>query len=105
MWKRRCYISDKLNHASLNEACTLSHAKFLRFAHNDMSNLEHLLMQQTSNRKVIVSDAVFSMDGDLAPLEPLIQLTQKHQAALMVDDAHGYGVLGKMAEVIEFEHW
>ena len=96
-------FSDKLNHASLNEACTLSHAKFLRFAHNDMSNLEHLLMQQSSNRKIIVSDAVFSMDGNIANIPKILELCAKYNAYLYLDDAHGYGVLGKTGQgVIEY---
>jgi len=96
-------FSDKLNHASLNEACTLSHAKFLRFSHNDMNNLEHLLVQQTPNRKIIVSDAVFSMDGDIANIPKILDLCDKYNAYLYLDDAHGYGVLGKTGQgVIEY---
>ena len=91
-------FSDKLNHASLNEACSLSQAKFFRFAHNDMNNLEHLLKQQVAKRKIIVSDAVFSMDGDIADVPKILELCVKYDAYLYLDDAHGYGVLGKTGQ-------
>ena len=91
-------FSDKLNHASLNEACSLSQAKFFRFAHNDMNNLEYLLKQQVAKRKIIVSDAVFSMDGDIADVPKILELCVKYDAYLYLDDAHGYGVLGKTGQ-------
>jgi len=96
-------FSDKLNHASLNEACSLSNAKFFRYAHNDINNLEYLLRQQIANRKIIVSDAVFSMDGDIADVPKILELCVKYDAYLYLDDAHGYGVLGKTGQgVIEY---
>ena len=98
-------IQDKLNHASLLDGGRLSAAKSWRYHHADMGSLQRRLRQtEDSACRLVVTDGVFSMDGDLAPLEPLIQLTQKHQAALMVDDAHAIGVLGKHGRG-SVEHW
>ncbi|SMC29777.1 8-amino-7-oxononanoate synthase [Andreprevotia lacus DSM 23236] len=87
-------FADKLNHASLNDACQLSRADFKRFAHNDMAALERLLATSTAARKLIAVDAVFSMDGDIAPLADLLRLAEQYDAWLYLDDAHGFGVLG-----------
>ena len=93
--------ADKLNHASLNDACILSRAKFFRYPHNDMDLLERLLKKnKTKKKKLIVTDGVFSMDGDLADIPKLVQLAQKYDAYLYIDDAHGYGVLGKNGQGI-----
>ena len=98
-------IQDKLNHASLLDGGRLSAAKSWRYHHADMGSLQRRLRQtKDSDCRLVVTDGVFSMDGDLAPLQPLIQLTQKHQAALMVDDAHAIGVLGKHGRG-SVEHW
>lgn len=86
---------DRLNHASLIDAGLLSRAKLRRYRHNDLEQLESMLSTDTSRRKLIVVDGVFSMDGDLAPLKELSILCAKYQAQLMVDDAHGFGVLGE----------
>jgi 8-amino-7-oxononanoate synthase len=86
---------DKLNHASLLDAALLSRAKRIRFPHLDMDNLEKRLVNSDNKNKFIVSDGVFSMDGDLAPLNKLVDLANKHNTLLMIDDAHGIGVLGK----------
>ncbi len=86
---------DKLNHASLVDAALLSRAKIYRYAHNNMTMLEHFLIQSTAQHKLIVTDGVFSMDGDMALLPAMVQLAKKYQAWLMVDDAHGLGVLGE----------
>ena len=92
-------FEDKLNHASLLDGGLLSGARFQRFLHNDIANLDSRLarVQEDKNggRKLIAVDGVFSMDGDCAPLAELAQLAQKHNAWLMIDDAHGIGVLGK----------
>lgn len=95
-------FEDKLNHASLLDAGLLSGARFQRFVHNDIDNLRARLAraQETeirveAGRKLICVDGVFSMDGDLAPLSELAALAQQHDAWLMVDDAHGFGVLGE----------
>ncbi|WP_374538426.1 8-amino-7-oxononanoate synthase [Chitinimonas taiwanensis] len=88
-------FADKLNHASLNDACLLSRADFQRFAHNDLAALEGLLARCTARRKLIAVDAVYSMDGDLAPLPALLALAERYDAWLYVDDAHGFGVLGE----------
>ena len=93
--------ADKLNHASLNDACILSRAKFFRYPHNDMELLERLLKKnKTKKKKLIVTDGVFSMDGDLADIPKLVQLAQKYDAYLYIDDAHGYGVIGKNGQGI-----
>jgi len=87
-------FADRLNHASLNDAAVLSRAEFKRYAHNDMAGLEALLAASTARRKLVVTDAVFSMDGDIAPLHALLALCERYDAWLMLDDAHGFGVLG-----------
>ena len=87
-------FADKLNHASLNDAALLSRASFKRYAHGDLGALERLLAATTARRKLVVTDAVFSMDGDIAPVPELLRLCEKHDAWLMLDDAHGFGVLG-----------
>lgn len=87
-------FSDKLNHASLIDAVQLSRADNRRYAHGDLAALEGLLAASTAKRKLILSDAVFSMDGDLAPLPELLALAERFDAWLVVDDAHGFGVLG-----------
>lgn len=92
--KTDCIFEDKLNHASLLDAGLLSGARFQRFLHNDIASLESRLSRAEGGRKLIAVDGVFSMDGDLAPLPELAALAQKHDAWLMVDDAHGFGVLG-----------
>lgn len=86
---------DKLNHASLLDAAKLSDAKLLRFPHNNVERLEKQLQQQAKGNAFIAVDGVFSMDGDKAPINALAHLAQKHSSWLMVDDAHGIGVLGR----------
>ena len=88
-------FADKLNHASLNDAMLLSRAEVKRYRHNDMTHLDQLLAQTHGGRKLVITDAVFSMDGDLAPLPQLLALCEQHDAWLLVDDAHGFGVLGE----------
>jgi 8-amino-7-oxononanoate synthase len=87
-------FADKLNHACLNDGGYYSLAKFHRFAHNDVAALEALLKGSDAKRKIIAVDAVFSMDGDLAPLADYLSLCEQYDAYLYVDDAHGFGVLG-----------
>ena len=94
MGKQDAVFEDKLNHASLLDAGLLSGARFQRFLHNDLDILESRLKKSTDNKKLIVVDSVFSMDGDLAPLDNLAALAKKYNAGLMADDAHGFGVLG-----------
>jgi len=86
-------FEDRLNHASLLDGGLLSSAKFKRYAHADCDHLDTLLAKATGN-KLIVTDGVFSMDGDTAPLQTLSDVAKKHSAWVMVDDAHGLGVLG-----------
>lgn len=88
-------FEDKLNHASLLDAGLLSGARFQRYLHNDIASLEKYLLKTESGNKLILTDGVFSMDGDLAPLPELARVAQQQDAWLMVDDAHGFGVLGK----------
>ncbi|MDP2154598.1 MAG: 8-amino-7-oxononanoate synthase [Sulfuricella sp.] len=87
-------FADKLNHASLNDAVLLSRAKFTRYPHLDLVVLEKRLAASRAKRKLVVTDAVFSMDGDIAPVPELLALCERHDALLVLDDAHGFGVLG-----------
>ncbi len=91
-------FADKLNHACLNDGGYYSLAKFNRFAHNDIVALESLLKVSSAKHKLIAVDAVFSMDGDIAPLAEYLALCEKYDAYLYVDDAHGFGVLGEHGE-------
>jgi 8-amino-7-oxononanoate synthase len=88
-------FADKLNHACLNDGAYFSHAEFQRFPHNDVKALEKLLQASTAKHKLIAADAVFSMDGDIAPIPEYLALCEKYDAYLYMDDAHGFGVLGK----------
>ena len=87
-------FSDALNHASLIDACRLSRAAVQRYAHADLDELAQALGRCPQRLRIIVTDGVFSMDGDLAPLPQLLALAKAHDAWLVVDDAHGLGVLG-----------
>jgi 8-amino-7-oxononanoate synthase len=87
-------FEDKLNHASLLDGGLLSGARFQRFLHNDLASLEQRLARAGEGRRLIAVDGVFSMDGDCAPLPELAAVAARHDAWLMVDDAHGFGVLG-----------
>ena len=98
-------ISDKVNHASIVDGCILSRAHFSRFEHNDMGSLEKSLSEAPKNGvKLVVADAVFSMDGDIINLPEVIRLCRKFKALLMIDEAHSLGVLGKKGTGIE-EHF
>lgn len=88
-------FADKLNHASLNDGAVLSRATLKRYPHNDLASLERMLFQTNARRKLVVADAVFSMDGDLAPVPELLALCERYEAYLLLDDAHGFGVLGE----------
>lgn len=91
-------LQDKLNHASLLDGGLLSAARFQRYLHNDLNSLSSYLEKFSNDtkieKKLIVTDGVFSMDGDIAPLKEMTKIAQHHDALLMVDDAHGFGVLG-----------
>jgi 8-amino-7-oxononanoate synthase len=86
---------DKLNHASLLDGAILSRARLRRYGHGDMAALAGLLNEAAERPKVVVSDGVFSMDGDLAPLPELVRVSRETGACLMIDDAHALGVLGE----------
>ena len=103
---RRDYVfSDKLNHASIVDGCLLSGAKFVRFRHKDMADLEARLNEAPAGAaKLVVSDAVFSMDGDISDLPNLARLCRETGAWLMIDEAHSLGVLGEKGHGIE-EHF
>lgn len=88
-------FADKLNHACLNDGAYFSHAEFQRYPHNDVAALEKLLQASTAKHKLIAADAVFSMDGDIAPIPEYLALCEKYDAYLYLDDAHGFGVLGE----------
>jgi len=89
-----CVLQDRLNHASLIDGGLLSGARFARYQHGDLTRLEQHL-KNISGDCLIVTDGVFSMDGDLAPLPQIAQIARRNNAWLMVDDAHGFGVLGE----------
>src|SRR5208283_1264974 len=89
-------LGDKSNHASIVEGCLLSQGKFLRFPHRDMETLQSRLRDiDPDSGKLIVVDGVFSMEGDIIPLPELCRIAARYGAAVMVDDAHAIGVLGK----------
>jgi|Deesub1362A_J573_1020465.scaffolds.fasta_scaffold00013_31 8-amino-7-oxononanoate synthase len=88
-------IIDKMDHASIIDGCRLSYAEVRKFRHNDMADLERILEENEGKGKLIVVDGVFSMEGDIANLPEIIKLAKKYDARVMVDDAHGIGVLGK----------
>ncbi len=88
-------FSDRLNHASIIDGILLSRATFKRYAHKNMENLEQMLKEaQGYKKKLIVTDSVFSMDGDVAPLGDIVRLSKKYNAMVMIDEAHSFGVLG-----------
>lgn len=89
-------FSDALNHASIIDGCRLSRANIVRYEHADVADLAQKIEETTEyNRRLIITDGVFSMDGDIAPLDEICELAEAHGAMLMVDDAHGEGVLGE----------
>ena len=88
-------FSDALNHACLIDGARLSKADIHRFEHADLAHLERLLASSPARRKLVISDAVFSMDGDVADIPALIALCERHDALLLLDDAHGFGVNGR----------
>ena len=91
-------FADKLNHASLNDGALLSRATLHRYPHGDWGALERLLASSAAPRKMVITDSVFSMDGDIAPLKDLIEVCERHDAWLLIDDAHGFGVLGQQGQ-------
>jgi 8-amino-7-oxononanoate synthase len=88
-------FSDELNHASIVDGCRLSKASVVVYRHRDVGHLEELIASTPARRRVVVTDTVFSMDGDLAPLEELVELCERRDAILVVDEAHATGVLGE----------
>ena len=95
--KEDVIFSDRLNHASIIDGCRLSGAKIKAYEHNSPEALEKSIKENLSNyrRGLVVTDGVFSMDGDIAPLDKIYEVTQRYDLLLMVDDAHGEGVLGR----------
>jgi len=104
MGRNDLILADKLNHASLNDAAQLSRARLARYKHLDIDHLQRLLATASERKKMVVTDAVFSMDGDIAPLPALLALCERYDAYLLVDDAHGFGVLGEHGRGI-LEHF
>ena len=93
--KQDVAFSDRENHASIYEGCAIAPGKTLRYRHNDMDHLEHLLQKNSQVRgKLIITDSVFSMSGDIANLPEIVKLAKNYGASLLVDEAHGMGVLG-----------
>ncbi len=99
-----CVIGDQWNHASIMDGCRMSGAEFLEFEHNCMDSLAESLEKAAGRRTLVVVDAVFSMDGDIVDLPAVVELCRKHQALLMVDEAHSLGVLGKTGRGVQ-EHF
>ena len=95
--KRDVIFSDELNHASIIDGCRLSGAKIIRYDHCSPASLEQVIKENegTYEKAMVITDGVFSMDGDVAPLDKLYEIAEAHDIILMVDDAHGEGVLGK----------
>jgi len=93
--KNDVVVIDKLDHASIVDACRLSFAEVKKFKHNDMASLEYNLKESGNRGKLVVVDGVYSMEGDIAPLPDIVKVCKKYGARLMVDDAHGIGVLGR----------
>ena len=95
--KNDVIFSDKLNHASIIDGMKLSNAKFFRYVHNDMESLEKLIQREhhNYNNAIIITESVFSMDGDIANLEKIVELKKKYNCMLIVDEAHAFGVFGK----------
>jgi 8-amino-7-oxononanoate synthase len=96
-------FSDKLNHASIVDGIILSRAEMKRYAHLDMSALEEGLKSSAHTKKLIVTDTVFSMDGDQAPIKNIVTLARRYGAMVMTDDAHGFGVLEQDFEGVEIQ--
>src|SRR5260370_6297393 len=90
-------ISDELNHASIIDGCRLSRAEIKVFPHKDVDACEKILkeLEGSSGRKLLITDGVFSMEGDIAPLPQLVDLAEKYGGIMMIDDAHASGVLGR----------
>ncbi|MGH1461489.1 MAG: 8-amino-7-oxononanoate synthase [Neptuniibacter sp.] len=93
--KQDAVFEDRINHASLLDAGLLSGARFQRYLHNDIDSLDKRLAKTEARRKLVVTDGVFSMDGDIAELPEIASVCKTHNAWLMVDDAHGFGCLGQ----------
>jgi glycine C-acetyltransferase len=95
--KEDAIISDELNHASIIDGCRLSGGKIIRYAHCDAADLERVLKENRAAypKVIVITDGVFSMDGDIAPLDQIYNVVQNYESILMVDDAHGEGVLGR----------
>lgn len=94
MGKGDIIVSDELNHASIIDGCRLSRAEIKVYKHGDMESLREVLSEIDANRILIATDGVFSMDGDVAPLPEIVELAKEYNAMVLVDDAHGEGVLG-----------
>ncbi len=88
-------FSDELNHASIIDGCRLSRAKTFVFRHRDVHHLETLISREPARRRFVITDSVFSMDGDMAPLGEIHEICRRYEALLYIDDAHGTGVLGE----------
>jgi 7-keto-8-aminopelargonate synthetase-like enzyme len=93
--RKNVIFSDELNHASIIDGYMLSRAEVVTYAHNNVADLAEKMHQYRDYRALIITDGVFSMDGDIAKLPELVALAHRHEAMLMVDDAHASGVLGE----------
>lgn len=96
--RKTIIISDEYNHASIVDACRLSMADKVIFKHNDCDDLRRHLEENTPVNKLVIVEGIYSMDGDIAPLDKIIELVKEHKAMIMIDDAHATGVLGKQGK-------
>jgi 8-amino-7-oxononanoate synthase len=94
-------VMDRLAHASLVDAARLSRARIKVFPHNDANALDRILSRTAMDKKIVLAESVYSMDGDLAPAEALAEVCEKHEALLIVDDAHGFGVIGETGRGVQ----
>lgn len=93
--RKAVIFNDEYNHASIIDGCNLSEAIVVKYKHCDVSSLQSKIVEFESHRKLIITDGIFSMEGDVAPLDDIIAIAKKHDALVMVDDAHGFGAVGK----------
>jgi len=87
-------FSDELNHASIIDGCRMSKVDILIYRHKNLSHLEELIRKKIAKRKIVITDTIFSMDGDISPLNDIYEICKKNNALLYIDDAHGTGILG-----------
>ncbi len=104
MGPRDCVIIDSLAHRSIVDACRLARVPVMTFEHNDLVSLEKVLLETSARRRLIIAEGIYSMDGDICPLPGIVELKKRHNAYLMIDEAHSIGVLGSEGRGVH-QHW